>query len=194
DKFRIYEIDAVLFSVSGNKSDNGCYHFSDTVIVSELGKRTLLMGIRFKLEYVSTRKFHFWENNNSLDGAYGHVDTIKAISVLSGDSPGMRLSNDTLEDASGYKFFTAENISASEGHHGNQNGCYEAQALGNLKKFTAFYNDNGTKDNMVIWMRDFHIFKIPGNCDSLFVLKSPKINIRFSDGKIISSNLKYIKI
>lgn len=190
EKFEIEGFrDVRLFKVSF-KSEKGCYVLSDTISKSDIdNKAVFLLGIRFKLKYISKVREHLWDDNHELDGALGHIDSISNATLIC--SSGDNVSNDSLLDASAYKYFFSNKVDTWIGHHGNQNGCYEAQTFKTMTDFILYYNENYNKPNMVPWIQDYHLFKISSSTASSLINNNTKLSFLFTDRKKIENPVMY---
>ena len=191
EKFEIEGFrDVHLFKVS-YKSEKGCYVLSDSISKSDIDNKTFfLLGIRFKLKYISKEREHLWDNNHEPDGALGHIDSISNATLVS--SSGNNISNDSLLDATAYKYFYSDKVDTWIGHRGNQNGCYEAQTFKTMTDFIQYYNGNYNKPNAVPWIQDYHLFKISNStASSLIDNNNTKFSFLFTDGKNIENPIVF---
>ena len=192
EKFKIEGIsEAYLFKVSGS-NPSGCNVLSDSIFEQDLAQATIfLIGIRFKLNYVSVKREHLWDNNLELPGALGHLDTIRALNIR--NSLGGEINMDSLQDASLFKDFTFDQVDTWDAHHVNQKGCYEAQTFNSVQNFITYYNGSANQYNLVSSMRDYIFFKVSPSFVSSMLHKSNKLVLYVNNGADLAHSIKFVE-
>ena len=189
EKFILHSFDDVhLMRIVGKNAGN-CYIFSDSLNLSKTGSEdTFILAIRFKVKYISIHREHLWESNHKLYGGLGHLDLIKSFKL---ETSSKKVFDINLEDASSFKKFYLNDIASPSGHHGDLNGCYEAQTFTSLSTFISYYNSNAEKGHIVFGMNDYHFFKVKYETVEAIVKEKANFALNFNDGRKIEKKITY---
>lgn len=184
EKFRIKSFNVRLFKV-GEKTSQGCYEFQDSASFRSLNDSAIyLIGVRFELEYLSLHREHLWENSYFVSGALGHIDSVEDFKIVNRETDSVCA--ECLVDASPFRYFHADHVDSWNGHHINQNGCFEGRIFTSLPEFVKYYNENASRYNLVNSMNDYFLFKVAPSCARFFVNRKTQLSIKLSDGEIVT--------
>lgn len=185
EKYQIEDYDLKIFEVSGKDSSTNCYRFKES---NNILKGELLLGIRFKLKFVSLDHESIFNKRKAPYGSLGHVDSIIKLSLIQVNN-GRNVSNELL-NAESYKNFYSVNdellINHSVKSFSNNQNCYSAQSYNSLGDFIGKYNSNSI---FVSSMDDYLLFKLSDSLSKeIRNKKNILLEMSFSDGRKIAKS------
>lgn len=180
ERFKVTGMEAVLFQVAKKDTLTNCYELVE--YNSERDSGDVVVGIRFKLEYVDL-ELEFLENHDSPDGYYGPVDTLKSLEVKVMANGSSQLITSSLADASEFREFYINGRSVY--NHSGSLHCYLAQIFKSPLEFVNNYNNQVN----VVFLDNFHFFKVS---DDVKPLLAGKMNVvlLYTDGRTVTGEYK----
>lgn len=185
EKFAIASIEARLFEVEKDNKSSGCYIVKEVPMITDTNK-IILIGFKFKVDYVSLKHEHLFDKTKDAYGAQGHIDSIVSLQFVIGRD-NKAIDSRYFKDASSYKYFKplqGEIIN----HHmtARDPNCYVAQTFRNPDEFVENYNSSSL-GGIVSSISDYHFYQIDPTILPQFVSSDIHINMVFADGKKLKS-------
>lgn len=186
--YRLKDVSLALYSVGQFDSKNGCWQLKDSIDIGD-SLATVLLAVKFDVEYVSLKHEFVWDRSNTPEGAFGHLDTIAKFEIRLNEQ---EQSASILTDASRFAHFRKDGILQKPGdwHRADNKGCLLAATFRDPGAFVESYNsDVPGNSNLSSDIRNIHLFQLKNEVVRLLIGQQMNIRISFTDGKVINSSL-----